>query len=215
MRHIIQIISVLLLATLSPLALAQVDECPRPDSIEVSLDGNTASEEDFAAAQTEVQAYNDAATIYLQCLQQVGANTPAEEQQPLIDLYNEVATELQGTLNTFNRQARVYTAHMSNIESGDDCVRPEAIDPNVDGSTATEAEMMEARTLVQGYHQAANSYLECLQLAAQVSSPEEQDGLVELYNEMATEMEDIIVNDFNVQIRAYQARMAEAAEANQ
>lgn len=215
MRHIIQTISIVLLTCLSPLAFAQVDDCPRPDSINVNLDGNSASEEDFIAAQTEVQTYNDAATIYLQCLQQVGANTPQEEQQALIDLYNEMAAELQSTLQMFNQQARVYTARMSSIESADDCIRPEAVDPGVDGNTATEAEMLEARSLIQGYHQAANTYLECLQLAAQVVPPEEQDSLVEMYNDMTAEMEDIIVNNFNTQIRAYQARMAEAAEQSQ
>lgn len=215
MRHAIKIISILLLSVLSPLAFAQAEDCPRPDSIEVTLDGNSASEEEFAATQAEVQNYNNAAAIYLECLQQVGANTPQEEQQPLIDLYNTMATELQTTLNAFNRQARIYTARMSSIESADDCVRPEAIDPGIDGATATEAEMMQARSLVQTYHQAANTYLECLQLAAQVVAPEEQDNLVNLYNSMTAEMEDIIVNNFNVQIRAYQARMAEAAEGSQ
>lgn len=215
MRHVIQTLSILLLTALSPLAFAQVEDCPRPDSITVSLDGNSASEEEFAAGQAEVQNYNEAATIYLQCLEQVGANTPQEEQQPLIEAYNSMATELQNTLNAFNRQARVYSARMSSIESADDCIRPEAISPNVDGSTATEEEMMQARTLVQNYHQAANTYLECLQLAAQVVPAEEQDALVELYNGMTAEMQQIIVEDFNVQIRAYQARMAEAAEESQ
>jgi hypothetical protein len=215
MRHVIQTISVLLLTALSPFAFAQVEDCPRPDAIDITLDGNSTSEEEFAAAQAQVQNYNNAATIFLQCLEQVGANTPEEEQQPLIDAYNDMATELQNTLNAFNRQARVYSARMSSIESADDCIRPETINPDVDGSTATEEAMMEARTMVQNYHQAATNYLECLQLAAQVVPPEEQDNLVELYNGMAAEMEDIIVNDFNVQIRAYQARMSEAAEEAQ
>lgn len=168
MRHVIQTISVLLLTALSPFAFAQVEDCPRPDAIDITLDGNSTSEEEFAAAQAQVQNYNNAATIFLQCLEQVGANTPEEEQQPLIDAYNDMATELQNTLNAFNRQARVYSARMSSIESADDCIRPETINPDVDGSTATEEAMMEARTMVQNYHQAATNYLECLQLAAQV-----------------------------------------------
>jgi hypothetical protein len=215
MLRIIQIISVLLLSTLSPLTFAQMDDCARPDAIDFTMDGNSASEEEFAAARAEIQNYNDAATIYFQCLDQVIANTPQEEQQPIIDVYNDMDMEVQATVNAFNRQARVYTARMSSIESADDCVRPEAIDIGVDGSTATEEEMLGARTMVQNYHQAANTYLECLQLAAQVVSPEEQDNLVELYNGMTAEMQEIIVNDFNVQIRAYQARMSDAAEEAQ
>jgi hypothetical protein len=87
-----------------------------------------------------------------------------------------------------------------------DCSRPKA--PSVpDGSTATEAELVDAQTDVQEYMAATNAFLECLAQEEEVE-PEVDAERIAAHNQAVDDMEEV-AEQFNLAVRAWKAQSAE------
>ncbi len=94
-------------------------------------------------------------------------------------------------------------------QSADDCNRPTGPSSIPDGSTATEAQLVETQGLIRDFAEAAQSYLDCMEpvVALYQDSKKREDKemhqqLVEMYNSMVDELQ-ATVDQFNQAIRDF------------
>ncbi len=90
-------------------------------------------------------------------------------------------------------------------EVADSCPRPDAMRVELDGSTATQAQVLEVQAQIQTYAQAADAYLLCLEQVAQTAPEESLPRLQELYNEVVSERV-ATVEAYNSQAQIFNAR---------
>ena len=211
MNTAIKILFTLVLIGLSTGGIAQVaDSCPRPDAIDIALDGSTATEGEVLDAQAQAQNYADATYAYIECLELYAQTAPAEEHEALTAIYQDVLGERQAIIDDFNAQVRTYSERTqvspyAEMQSASECPRPDSYSLNLDGNTASESEMMAAQAGVRDFTNGANAYMNCLRDVMPRMAVEEQDRIVELYNEMNTELMGT-ADAFNAQVRAFRAR---------